>query len=295
MHPTLSDLRQTLEEKLLIVGNNKKYGQVVFLAGGAGSGKGFAISNLIGMGNPPKVFDPDAMKTAFIRWNTQAMKHPEIAAICNPDGKPTEDKPCMKDPKVTEKLHGVLASLGWDDKSINQFLTTKRSPDLLPNIVFDRTFRNMDGVNYLLPTLKQAGYKPENIHIIWVLTDYRIAARQNLTRDRTVPPEILFNTHDGAAKTMLGIVTQKYPVKEYINGEVWTIVGRANKVVSDKGGSYIIKPDSSSGSLKFIKIKSAGRDFESSSAVWNKLGCHICANTPLSDEDICRDKPPQCN
>lgn len=295
MHSTLSDLKQTLEEKLLIVGNNKKYGQVVFLAGGAGSGKGFAISNLIGMGNPPKVFDPDAMKSAFIKWNSQVMKNPEIAAICNPDGIPTTEKPCMKDPKVTEKLHGLLSSMGWDDKSIGQFLMVKRSPDLLPNIVFDRTFRNMDGVNYLLPMLKNAGYKPENIHIIWVLTDYRIAAKQNLTRDRTVPPEILFNTHDGAAKTMMAITTQKYPVKEYINGEVWTIVGRANKVVSDKGGSYIIKPDSSSGSLKFIKVKSSGKDFDSPNVIWNKIGCHICNNTPLSDVEICTDKPPVCS
>ena len=31
-----------LEEKLIVYGGGKKYGQIVFLAGGAGSGKGFA-------------------------------------------------------------------------------------------------------------------------------------------------------------------------------------------------------------------------------------------------------------
>ena len=36
-----------LTEKLIVVGKGAKYGQIVFLAGGAGSGKGFAISNFL--------------------------------------------------------------------------------------------------------------------------------------------------------------------------------------------------------------------------------------------------------
>ena len=39
--------RQYLEEKLIMYGQGKRYGQIVFLAGGAGSGKGFAISNFM--------------------------------------------------------------------------------------------------------------------------------------------------------------------------------------------------------------------------------------------------------
>ena len=39
--------RVSLEEKLILYNNGAKYGQVVFLAGGAGSGKGFAISNFM--------------------------------------------------------------------------------------------------------------------------------------------------------------------------------------------------------------------------------------------------------
>ena len=37
----------TLNEKLITYGNRKPYGQVVFVAGGAGSGKGFAIENFL--------------------------------------------------------------------------------------------------------------------------------------------------------------------------------------------------------------------------------------------------------
>ena len=36
-------LKQNLEEKLIMPNNGARYGQVVFMAGGAGSGKGYAI------------------------------------------------------------------------------------------------------------------------------------------------------------------------------------------------------------------------------------------------------------
>jgi len=40
------NFQQYLEEKLILYGQGKRYGQIVFLAGGAGSGKGFAIKKL---------------------------------------------------------------------------------------------------------------------------------------------------------------------------------------------------------------------------------------------------------
>ena len=38
---------QFLTEKLILISNGKKYGQIVFLVGGAGSGKGFALANFM--------------------------------------------------------------------------------------------------------------------------------------------------------------------------------------------------------------------------------------------------------
>ena len=39
----MQSFKSFLTEKSIVVGNGAKYGQVIFLAGGAGSGKGFAI------------------------------------------------------------------------------------------------------------------------------------------------------------------------------------------------------------------------------------------------------------
>ena len=292
-----STLKQTLEEKLLIVGGNKKYGQVLILAGGAGSGKGFILSNLIGMGGY-KVVDPDAFKIAFLRRKEIVKNYPEITSKCNPDMVPTSDKPCLKDPSTVSKLHMIMRELGWEEKTKKALVDMRagRTKDTLPNIVYDRTMKETGGLLDDLKALKDAGYQPENIHMVWVLTDYRIAMKQNLARDRVVPPEILFATHNGAAKTMLGMTQGGYPSTSLINGEVWTVVGRANLVSSGRGGSYIAAPNpSDTNALKFIRLKKAGGSFDTPDQVWNKLGCHICNKTPLETTPICSDKPPKCS
>ena len=52
---------EQLDEKLIVYNQRKPYGQVVFLAGGAGSGKGFSSSHFID-NTAFKVRDVDKMK-----------------------------------------------------------------------------------------------------------------------------------------------------------------------------------------------------------------------------------------
>ena len=54
---------EQLDEKLITFSNRAPYGQIVFMAGGAGSGKGFAINNFIDAAGF-KVRDVDEMKKA---------------------------------------------------------------------------------------------------------------------------------------------------------------------------------------------------------------------------------------
>ena len=55
-----------LIEKQIIIGKGAKYGQIVFMAGGAGSGKGFARKHFL-EGGKFKVRDVDEWKKSFIR------------------------------------------------------------------------------------------------------------------------------------------------------------------------------------------------------------------------------------
>ena len=59
---------EQLDEKLITYNNRKPYGQVVFLAGGAGSGKGFAGSHFLDSASF-KVRDVDEMKTNLQKLN----------------------------------------------------------------------------------------------------------------------------------------------------------------------------------------------------------------------------------
>lgn len=298
MAKTFFELRSYLEEKTMVLGNNQNYGQVLFLAGGAGSGKGFTLSNLIQMGTAGfKVIDPDAFKTVYLkaqaRRKGEGLLHDaEILKKCNPDGIPTEDKPCMKDPATTGLLHMRLKQLDWEEKLVAGILGGGKSPDILPNLVFDRTMKDVSHMLPFIYSLQKAGYQAKNMHLVWVLANDQIALKRNLGRDRTVPPEILFQTHAGAATNMTKFIQGQHPSRSLMDGDVFVTTGSANIVKSGKGGTYVLPPDSSPGSLKFYQVKKAGQDFVSPEVVWKKVGCDICRNTPLRSEPICTDNPP---
>ena len=71
---------EQLNEKLILFNQGKKYGQVVFMAGGAGSGKGFAISNFMEK-EKFKIRDVDEWKKAFQTLADTKGIYPEIQGL----------------------------------------------------------------------------------------------------------------------------------------------------------------------------------------------------------------------
>ncbi len=67
----------SLQEKLIMYQQGKRYGQIVFLAGGAGSGKGFAIKNFM-EGEKFKIRDVDEWKKAFMKLADTKKMYPTI-------------------------------------------------------------------------------------------------------------------------------------------------------------------------------------------------------------------------
>ena len=64
---------EQIDEKLITYGNRAPYGQIVFVAGGAGSGKGFAIKNFLDSASF-KIRDVDEMKKQIQKLNKQIGK-----------------------------------------------------------------------------------------------------------------------------------------------------------------------------------------------------------------------------
>jgi hypothetical protein len=201
--------QELLAEKLLLINNGKKYVQIVFLAGGAGSGKGFAGTNFMNS-QDYRVRDVDEMKRLFLKIDKEKSKYPEIRGLN------------LKNPNDVFKLHMFVEKGGFSDNTLNNLISQMKNKDTLPNIIFDVTMKNIKKYYELSEQMIDVGYDPRNIHLVWILTDYSVAVTANRERDRVVPDDILLQTHVGAHDTM------------------WDIVGRGNVPSGLEGGIYVI-------------------------------------------------------
>ena len=270
-----SDLQayEQLDEKLIIVGKGKKYGQIMFIAGGAGSGKGFAITNFL-EGEKFKVKDPDELKKAFLKVAKEKDKYPEIKDLD------------LKKPEDVFKLHAFVSNKGTAGKLLGNLLKDadiSAKKGTLPNIIFDRTMKDMNDVDKILPLLDASGYDRKNIHLTWVLTDYKVAIKNNTTRDRVVPADILLQTHVGAAKTIYSILKGK--TDSGIQGDINVILNNRENTIPfvDSEGEPIKGSRSKQVIVKdftYLNMKKQGRRFNNEASIQKQLYSWVKNNAP---------------
>ena len=240
---------EQLDEKLITYNNRAPYGQVVFLAGGAGSGKGFAGSHFLDSAGF-KVRDVDEMKKQLQILNRIGKVN--VESILKKYGKNIKPKDMelinkvfgletkggkktslqnlnLKNPDHVGVLHLLVKSMGIKDKSLANMLAAQSNPEILPNIMFDITAKDLSDITDVLPQLKAAGYDSKNIHLTWVLTNYVTAMDNNRNRARMVPEDILLKTHEGAANTVWSLVTRALP--KGMNGRVDVILNNPEHTV----------------------------------------------------------------
>ncbi len=237
-----------LIEKQILYNQGKKYGQIVFLAGGAGSGKGFAIKNFM-QGENFKVRDVDELKVAFQeldalgKFTTKDLldKYGDKLSARDKELIQKElinknlslDKLNLKTPTHVYMLHVLVRATGAKDKTL-ELLLSGAEQGTLPNILFDITFKDMDDLNSTIPMLIKAGYETKNIHLTWVLTNYQIAIKNNKSRSRVVPEDILLATHRGAAQTVYNLVSKGIPAE--VDGGIYVILNNPENTI------YIVDP-----------------------------------------------------
>jgi hypothetical protein len=232
-----------LEEKLIVYGNDAKYGQIVFLAGGAGSGKGFAIKNFM-HGELFKIRDVDELKTAFMALDD--MKKFTLDDLLTKYGDKISEKDkeaiqrdvidkgyTLKDLNLKEKthvyaLHVLVAATGIKNKTLDLILSNAKESKL-PNIMFDMTFKDVADLNETVPKLISAGYAPKNIHVTWILTQYEVAIKNNAGRARVVPDNIMLATHSGAAITMSYLIKNGLPRE--VDGGMYVVLNNRKNTV----------------------------------------------------------------
>ena len=228
---------QYLEEKLIMYAQGKRYGQIVFLAGGAGSGKGFAIKNFM-QGELFKIRDVDEWKKAFQFLADTTSAYPEIRGLK------------LRNPRDVEKLHMFVKDKGIKSKTLDLLLKDVNTKHL-PNIMFDITMKDATDINESLPKLLEVGYNPKNIHLTWVLTNYAVAIVNNRNRERIVPEDIMLLSHEGAAASMYKVIKGNLPrgleggVRVILNNREnsipWIDPDTKEVMIDHKSGNIIIK------------------------------------------------------
>jgi len=258
-----------LEEKLIMYNQGKRYGQIVFLAGGAGSGKGFAISNFMEK-EKFKVRDVDEWKKAFMKIADAQDKYPEIKGLK------------LSNPRDVAKIHMFVKKLGIKEKSIDLMLADANSRQL-PNIMFDITMKDANDIEQYMPKLIKAGYAAKNIHLTWVLTNYAVAIVNNQNRERVVADDIMLLSHEGAATSMYEVIKGKLP--RGLNGSVRVVLNNRDntipyvdpdtkKPMKTSQGNILVKD------FTYLTFKKEGKSVGPEMDVKRQLLGWIAANVP---------------
>lgn len=282
--------------------NGKRYGQIVFLAGGAGSGKGFAINKFM-EGDKFKVRDVDELKLAFqkldnigkITTDQLLKKYGDKLSVNDKDlvQKELIDKDItlskldLKNPTHVYILHILVRATGAKNKTLDLILDDAKE-GILPNILFDTTFADMDDMNTYIPMLLKIGYKSTDIHVTWILTNYEIAIQNNAKRSRVVPQDILLKTHRGAAKTVVSLVRTGFPRE--VDGGIYVVLNNPENtmfIVNPKTGEHYrdIKGNKVVGDFMYLTLKRPGKQITNDAEVKKQLYAWIKDNVPADSLD----------
>lgn len=269
------------------------YGQIIFLVGGAGSGKNFVLQNMIGYNGVN--CDVDDLKTYIAReakFKENKYKEKGNEFLHDMD---------FKDAEKVSKMHSFAKRIfepedsEMENTKLDGLLNSARqnkSKETLPNIVLNITGKDVHDFARLSVPFVEAGYKPKNVHIIWVLTPYKEASENNASRDRVVPNEILKKTHMGV-KMAMDIIrksngtieyshkgqTKKFDMRKFIDGVVMIIF-------NSKGKDSWIPNSKENPSSKDFRVVTRNANEEGNNVV---KGVRHTKNGRLDYEDTSRD------
>lgn len=256
-------INEMLVNEKLITFNGKAYpknNQIVIMAGGAGSGKGFVVSNVLGI--DAKVLNVDDIKEQLVKMD----RNSELSKKYNEKYGKWLDEIDMTDPTDTSNLHEFAKDNRLAQKMNDTLFKQQAGKKDKINVLFDVTLKDYPKIEDISRLAGIGGYKPENIHLVWVLNNFDTAVKQNEMRARRVSDKILKGTHGGCAEQMLEIL--KYnKANNLVDGDVWiyfgsTFTGDAKQMTSPNGGKYL-------SDFCAVKCKEAGKPMMSYDEIMN--------------------------
>lgn len=211
-----------LNERQLVLNKKAypKFNNILIMAGGGGSGKGFVLSNVLSFEG--KKFDVDELKKQVINIGKLKADSAWNKAYLAKYGKSLSDID-LKNPVDVSNIHAFVEELGIEHKLKTSFFTTAANTEHKPNVIFDVTLKNMKKLDEIAKYAEMGGYKKENMHVVWVVNEWATVLEQNAKRARSVDPGILKGTFIGAVDTVLKMVKTNC---SKINGDVWVVFNK---------------------------------------------------------------------
>ncbi|WP_298751893.1 hypothetical protein [uncultured Arcobacter sp.] len=276
--------QEIISERLIVVNNDAKYNQVLILGGGAGSGKGFAIKKMINS-SQYKVIDTDELKSMLIRISNLKDKYDSIKNLD------------LRKPNDVFYLHSFVEgdfdaykNMNPDDQRAfdnDKDIISLRSDKLFksigsaksgikPNLIFDITSKNVKNIKKAITPAIEMGYKSEDISLVWVLTNYELAIKNNAGRSRVVPHDILLATHEGASMTITDLIGGNSSELSDINGEVYVIFNNRDFTINyEQTGNQKSDKNTTLKNFLYVKVKEKGKPFKSMDEINKDLAYKI--------------------
>ena len=221
--------KQYLNEIYISPQRGSKYGQVIFLVGGAGSGKSTAIKKYINSTNY-KILNPDDLKALLVRAGNRGSKKFKKMKGVNPNT-----------PKGSSKVHQFMRDTKIGSKKARTMMKGLKgsNPRTLPNLMFDRTFSFAGEFKKISQGLISVGYRPENIHVVYVMTDINIALERNKTRKRSLKKDVVKSTNKGSMREFMQLFFRRAK-GAVANGDYFIIVNRGESAIQVKSAGKSI-------------------------------------------------------
>jgi len=231
----MKSFKKFLHEVFISPRKGAKYGQVIFLVGGAATGKSTAVRRFIDSSSY-KVINPDNVKELISKAAKKG--YPAFASMKGVD---------PDTPEGSQQLHQFILQTKLSSKKA-KLLTKGAGRSVLPNLLFDRTFSWAGEFKKISRNLIKSGYKAENIHVVFVFTDVNLALKRNLERARTLPDEVIVSTNKGARARFVELFFGRAK-GAVANGDYYIIINRGDRVVKvksagkrvDRGGMIAAK------------------------------------------------------
>lgn len=255
-----------LNEKLIVINQGKKYGQIVFFAGGAGSGKDFAIDHFM-ENDKFKVIDPDQLMEFFLKLEKVRGGRFKDIDLRNPDD-------------VTKVYDFIRDEKQWKYKKMEMLFADLHS-GVLPNIIFNTTLSWPKTLEKYIERMETLGYVKRNMHLVWVLSDYKVAVQRNKSRHRVVDANVIMDTHIGAANNLHDLLiksSSSYPM----DGGAYVILNNKENTIwwdDTKEKSKLLVKD-----FTYLTVKKPGKKMEPTEEITNQLMKWIRENVPQTEE-----------